>query len=72
MKNLRQATGDHGILERVKRSAAASVEFKPDSSLTLRATLQLARQRVPLPHVLRTPSQRAPRLLGGLPGRLPR
>jgi len=37
MKNLRPTT--MGILERVEALSGRPVEFKPDSSLTLRATL---------------------------------
>ena len=41
-----------GILQRVETLSGRPVEFKPDSSLTLRATLQLARNGAPA-HVLR-------------------
>jgi hypothetical protein len=41
-----------GILERVEVLSGRPVEFKPDGSLTLRATLQLARNGAPA-HVLR-------------------
>ena len=41
MKNLRPET--LGILERVEALSGRPVEFKPDSSLTLQATLQIAR-----------------------------
>lgn len=41
MKNLRPDT--LGILQRVETLSGSPVEFKPDSSLTLRATLQIAR-----------------------------
>ncbi len=41
-----------GILQRVESLGGRPVEFKPDSSLTLRATLQLARNGAPA-HVLR-------------------
>lgn len=41
-----------GILQRVESIGGRPVEFKPDSSLTLRATLQLARNGAPA-HVLR-------------------
>ena len=41
-----------GILQRVETLSGRPVEFKPDSSLTLRATLQLARNGAPT-HVLR-------------------
>lgn len=50
MKNLRPDT--LGILQRVETLSGRPVEFKPDSSLTLRATLQLARNGAPA-HVLR-------------------
>jgi hypothetical protein len=50
MKNLRPDT--MGILQRIETLSGRSVEFKPDSSLTLRATLQLARNGAPT-HVLR-------------------
>lgn len=50
MKNLRPET--LGILERVEALSGRPVEFKPDSSLTLRATLQIARNGAPA-HVLR-------------------
>ena len=41
-----------GILARVEALTGRPVEFKPDSSLTLRATLQMARNGAPA-HVLR-------------------
>ena len=41
-----------GILQRIETLSGRAVEFKPDSSLTLRATLQLARNGA-LSHVLR-------------------
>ena len=41
-----------GILHRVEILSGRPVEFKPDSSLTLRATLQMARNGAPA-HVLR-------------------
>jgi hypothetical protein len=50
MKNLRPGT--LGLLERVEALSGRPVEFKPDSSLTLRATLQFARNGAPT-HVLR-------------------
>ena len=50
MKNLRPEI--MGILQRVETLSGRPVEFKPDSSLTLRATLQLARSGAPA-HVLR-------------------
>ena len=50
MKNLRPETLD--ILKRVETLSGCPVEFKPDSSLTLRATLQMARNGAPA-HVLR-------------------
>ena len=50
MKNLRPHT--LGILERVEALSGRPVELKPDSSLTLRATLQIARNGAPA-HVLR-------------------
>lgn len=50
MKNLRPETT--GILERVESLSGRPVEFRPDSSLTLRATLQMARNGAPA-HVLR-------------------
>lgn len=50
MKNLRPETMD--ILKRVETLSGCPVEFKPDSSLTLRATLQMARNGAPA-HVLR-------------------
>jgi hypothetical protein len=50
MKNLRSET--LGILQRIEALSGRPVEFKPDGALTLRATLQLARNDAPL-HVLR-------------------
>ncbi len=50
MKNLRPET--LGILQRVEALSGRPIEFKPDSSLTLRATLQMARNGAPA-HVLR-------------------
>ena len=50
MKNLRPETMD--ILKRVETLSGCPVEFKPDSSLALRATLQMARNGAPA-HVLR-------------------
>jgi len=50
MKNL--LPGTLGILERVQALSGRPVEFRPDSSLTLRATLQPARNGAPA-HVLR-------------------
>ena len=50
MKNLRPGT--LGILERVEALSGRPVEFKPDSSLTLRATMKPARNGAPA-HVLR-------------------
>lgn len=50
MKNLRPGT--LSMLERIEALSGRPVEFKPDSSLTLRATLQLARDGAPA-HVLR-------------------
>jgi hypothetical protein len=50
MKNLRPET--LGMLQRIEALSGRPVEFKPDSSLTLRATLQLARNGAPS-HVLR-------------------
>ena len=50
MKNLRPGT--LGLLERIEVLSGRPVEFKPDSSLTLRATLQFARNGAPA-HVLR-------------------
>jgi len=41
MKNLRPET--MAIVKRVETLSGCPVEFKPDSSLTLRATLQMAR-----------------------------
>ena len=41
-----------GLLERIEALSGRPVEFKPDGSLTLRATLQLARNGAPA-HVLR-------------------
>ena len=41
-----------GILQRIETLSGRPVEFNPDSSLTLRATLQLARNGAPA-HVLR-------------------
>ncbi|MEO8124445.1 MAG: hypothetical protein ABI633_10385 [Burkholderiales bacterium] len=41
-----------GMLQRIETLSGRPVEFKPDSSLTLRATLQLARNGAPT-HVLR-------------------
>jgi hypothetical protein len=43
MKNLRSST--MGILSRVESLSGRPVEFKPDSSLTLRATLQTGQKR---------------------------
>lgn len=50
MKNLRPQT--MGVLERVEALTGRPVEFRPDSSMTLRATLQMARNGAPA-HVLR-------------------
>ncbi|WP_144264436.1 hypothetical protein [Polaromonas sp. C04] len=50
MKNLRPETME--ILKRVETLSGCPVEFKPDSSLSLRATLQMAREGAPA-HVLR-------------------
>ena len=50
MKNLRPET--LGILQRIETLSGRPVEFKPDATLTLRATLQLARNGAPA-HVLR-------------------
>ena len=50
MKNLRPGT--LGLLERIEALSGWPVEFKPDDSLTLRATLQLARNGSQA-HVLR-------------------
>jgi len=50
MKNLRLET--LGILQQIETLSGRPVEFKPDASLTLRATLQLARNGAPT-HVLR-------------------
>ena len=41
MKNLRPET--LGMLQRIEALSSRPVEFKPDGALTLRATLQLAR-----------------------------
>ena len=41
-----------GIVQRIETLSGRPVEFKPDSALTLRATLQLARSGAPA-HVLR-------------------
>ena len=41
MKNLRPETLD--ILQRIETLSGRPVEFKPDATLTLRATLQFAR-----------------------------
>jgi hypothetical protein len=49
MKNLRPETMD--ILKRVETLSGCPVEFKPDSSMALRATLQMARNGAPA-HVL--------------------
>lgn len=49
MKNLRPET--MAILRRVETLSGCPVEFKPDSSLALRATLQMARNGAPA-HVL--------------------
>ncbi len=49
MKNLRPET--MGILEKVEEFSGRPVEFKPDSSLPLRATLKMARNGAPS-HVL--------------------
>lgn len=45
MKNLRPET--MAIVKRVETLSGCPVEFKPDSSLTLRATLQMARNGAP-------------------------
>lgn len=45
MKNLRPET--LSIIKRVETLSGCPVEFKPDSSLTLRATLQMARNAAP-------------------------
>ena len=45
MKNLRPET--MAIIKRVETLSGCPVEFKPDSSLTLRATLQMARNGAP-------------------------
>jgi hypothetical protein len=50
MKNLRPET--LGMLQRIETLSGRPVEFRPDSSLALRATLQLARNGAPA-HVLR-------------------
>ena len=50
MKNLRPET--LGLLQRIETLSGRPVEFKPDATLTLRATLQLARNGAPA-HVLR-------------------
>lgn len=50
MKNLRPET--LGILQQIETLSGRPVEFKPDASLTLRATLQLARNGASA-HVLR-------------------
>jgi hypothetical protein len=50
MKNLRPET--LGMLKRIEALSGRPVEFKPDSSLTLRATMQLARSGA-ASHVLR-------------------
>jgi len=50
MKNLRPET--LGILQRIETLSSRSVELKPDATLTLRATLQFARNGAPV-HVLR-------------------
>ena len=50
MKNLRPET--MGIVKRVESLSGRPVEFRPDSALTLRATLQMARNGAPA-HVLR-------------------
>lgn len=50
MKNLRPET--LGILRQIETLRGRPVEFKPDASLALRATLQLARNGAPA-HVLR-------------------
>lgn len=50
MKNLRPET--LGLLQRIETLSGRPVEFKPDATLTLRATLQLARNGAPT-HVLR-------------------
>ena len=49
MKNLRPET--MGILQRVEALSGRPVEFKPDSSLSLQATLRMARNGAPA-HVL--------------------
>jgi len=50
MKNLRPET--MAIVKRVETLSGCPVEFKPDSSLTLRATFQMARNGAPA-HVLK-------------------
>ena len=50
MKNLRPST--LGFLKQVESLSGRPVEFRPDSTLTLRATLQLARHGAPA-HLLR-------------------
>ena len=50
MKSLRPET--LGLLQRIEKLSGRPVEFKPDSALSLRATLQLARNGAPA-HVLR-------------------
>lgn len=50
MKNLRPET--LGLLQRIETLSGRPVEFKPDATLTLRATLQLARNSAPA-HLLR-------------------
>ena len=50
MKNLRPET--LGILQRIETLSGRPVEFKPDASLAVRATLQMARHGAPA-HVLR-------------------
>ena len=57
MKSLRPET--IGILERVEALSGRPVEFKPDSSLTLRATIQIARNGASA-HVLKYRQSKEP------------
>jgi len=50
MKNLRSST--MSFLQRVEERSGRPIEFRPDSSLNLRATLQMARHGAPA-HLLR-------------------
>lgn len=66
MKNLRSST--MGILSRVESLSGRPIEFRPNSSLTLRATLQMARQGAPA-HLLRYRTTTDKYTLKALPGK---